>query len=119
MAGPSPEKEEIARRYLKFQPSLLRKALARLVVEEKPVEAEAGEAPGAQAEDALERPMSLHEQRLGAVAAVLRAAGARRVLDLGCGEGKLLRLLLKDKSVRRRSSAWTCRSGRSKSRANA
>ena len=33
---------------------------------------------------------SLNEQRLGAVVAALRAAGATRVLDLGCGEGKLL-----------------------------
>ncbi len=34
-----PEKEEIARRYLKFRPSLYRQALARLVVEEQPLEA--------------------------------------------------------------------------------
>ena len=27
----------------------------------------------------------------------MRASGAKRVLDLGCGEGKLLRELLKDK----------------------
>ena len=45
----------------------------------------------------LEKPLSLNEQRLGAVMAALRASGARRVLDLGCGEGKLLRELLKDK----------------------
>ena len=29
--------------------------------------------------------------------AAIRACGARRVLDLGCGEGRLLRELLKDK----------------------
>jgi 3' terminal RNA ribose 2'-O-methyltransferase Hen1 len=45
----------------------------------------------------LERPLSLNEQRLGAVLAALRAGSAKRVLDLGCGEGKLLRELLKDK----------------------
>ena len=45
----------------------------------------------------LERALSLNEQRLGAVLAAIRASGARRVLDLGCGEGKLLRELLKDK----------------------
>mgnify|MGYP001793650815 CR=1 FL=1 len=38
--------------------------------------------------------MSLHERRLGAVGAVLKAAGAHRVLDLGCGEGRLLKRLL-------------------------
>jgi 2-polyprenyl-3-methyl-5-hydroxy-6-metoxy-1,4-benzoquinol methylase len=39
---------------------------------------------------------SLAVQRRAAVLAALRAAGARRVLDLGCGEGALLRELLAD-----------------------
>jgi 3' terminal RNA ribose 2'-O-methyltransferase Hen1 len=93
-----PEKEEITRRYLKFRPSLYRQALARLVQEDQPAEAEGdGPRPADRAEEVLERPLSLNEQRLGAVLAALRARGARRVLDLGCGEGKLLRELLKDK----------------------
>lgn len=93
-----PEKEEITRRYLKFQPSLFREALARLVQEEEPAEAADEEGrPGDKAEDTLEKQLSLNEQRLGAVVAALRASGARRVLDLGCGEGKLVQELLKDK----------------------
>ena len=93
-----PEREEITRRYLKFQPSLFRQALARLVQEEQPSEAEGDEQrPADRAEEVLERPLSLNEQRIGAVLAALRASGAKRVLDLGCGEGKLLRELLKDK----------------------
>src|SRR4051812_7204386 len=56
------EREEIPRRYLKFQPSLYRQALARLVQEEQPAEAEGEERPGDRAEDVLERPLSLHEQ---------------------------------------------------------
>jgi len=35
------------------------------------------------------------------VLAVLRNAGATRVLDLGCGEGKLIEALLKEPSVAR------------------
>jgi 3' terminal RNA ribose 2'-O-methyltransferase Hen1 len=58
---------------------------------------EDGRRPIDQAEDTLEMPLSLNEQRLGAVLAAIRTGGARRVLDLGCGEGKLLRQLLKDK----------------------
>ncbi|SIO39608.1 3' terminal RNA ribose 2'-O-methyltransferase Hen1 [Singulisphaera sp. GP187] len=94
-----PEREEIAKRYLKFRSSLFREALARLVVEEQPLEAEeAGdEPPTEKAEVALERPLSLNEERLGSVLAALRASGAQKVLDLGCGEGKLLRDLLKDR----------------------
>jgi 3' terminal RNA ribose 2'-O-methyltransferase Hen1 len=92
-----PEKEEITRRYLKHKPSLFREALARLVQEESPVDADDEPRPAEKAENALEKPLGLHEQRLGAVLAVLRASGARRVLDLGCGDGKLLRELLKEK----------------------
>ena len=93
-----PEREEITRRYLKFQPSLFRQALARLVKEEQPSESEGDEQrPADRAEEVLEKPLSLHEQRIGAVLAAIRASGAKRVLDLGCGEGKLLRELLKDK----------------------
>ena len=91
-----PEKEEITRRYLKFQPSLFREALARLVEEEEPQEAEDGEPP-VEPEEVLEKPLSLNEQRLGSVMAALRASGAQRVLDLGCGEAKLIRELLKEK----------------------
>ena len=65
-----PEKDEIARRYLRFQPSLYRVALARLVQEEEPAEAEEeGPRPKEQAEEILEKPLSLNEQRLGAVVA--------------------------------------------------
>lgn len=95
LAGHS-EKEEITRRYLKFQPSLFREALARLVEEEEPLATEE-EQPADKTEVALEKPLSLNDQRLGSVLAVLRASGAKRVLDLGCGEGKLIRELLKEK----------------------
>ena len=44
----------------------------------------------------VERRESLAELRRGAVLAVLRQSGARRVVDLGCGPGALLRLLLKE-----------------------
>jgi 3' terminal RNA ribose 2'-O-methyltransferase Hen1 len=91
-----PERDEISRRYLKFRPSLYRQAIARLVGPEQESEAANGQ-PADPVEVALEEPLSLNEQRLGAVMAALRSSGARRVLDLGCGEGRLLRELLEDK----------------------
>lgn len=92
-----PEKEAITRRYLSKRQSLIRQALARLV-EEEAIESEDEEATVDAAPTLqTERELSLHEQRLGAVLAAIRSSGARRVVDLGCGEGKLLRELLADK----------------------
>lgn len=93
--GAHPEKELIVARYLKRQRSLTRAALERLV-EDTPPEDETTAGRGDEEEEKVERPLGLHEQRLGTVLSVLRGVGAKRVLDLGCGEGKLLRLLLGD-----------------------
>lgn len=90
-----PERDLIARRYLRNRKSLVRAAIDRLVGEDEP-EAEAAEVSRDAEEAALEKQVSLNEQRLGQVEDVLAASGARRVLDLGCGEGKLLRRLLAD-----------------------
>ena len=88
-----PEKEQITRRYLKYRPNLYREALARLI----DVEQVTDQPDGPQQEESLEQPLSLNDQRHGTVLATLRSSGARRVIDLGCGEGKLLRELLHDK----------------------
>ena len=50
--------------------------------------------PHARPDEQPEQHVSLAEQRRGAVLAVLRACGATRVGDLGCGEGTLLSALL-------------------------
>lgn len=91
-----PLKEEIVRRYLHHQPSLCRMALSRLVTEEEPEDTDE-ETPANRVEDSLETPLSLNQQRLLSVKEALQAAGAKRVIDLGCGEGKLLRMLLQDR----------------------
>jgi 3' terminal RNA ribose 2'-O-methyltransferase Hen1 len=44
---------------------------------------------------------SLARQRWEAVLAALRGTGAGSVVDLGCGEGKLLKLLLQERAFRR------------------
>ena len=91
-----PERDLIARRYLKRRRGLVDAALARLS-DDAPDPDAAKEARDDE-EQAVERPIGLHEQRIGAVVAALRASGARRVLDLGCGEGRLLQALLADRS---------------------
>jgi 3' terminal RNA ribose 2'-O-methyltransferase Hen1 len=97
-----PEKDVIARRYLKHHHSLVRDAVARLVADEAPAEDDETLPAERDAEElTLERPLSLNEQRLGTVLGALRASGATSVLDLGCGEGRLLRLLLDDRQFAR------------------
>ena len=91
-----PERENIAWRYLRHRRSLVADAIARLTVEEEAPDETESEVERDAEEQNLERPLSLNEQRLSSVLAALRASGAKRVLDLGCGEGSLLRLLLDD-----------------------
>ena len=91
-----PEREAITRRYLKHQRGLVDDALAQLAEENDPKPDEAAESQ-AHEEEVVEQKINLNEQRLGAVLAVLKSTGAARVLDLGCGEGRLLQALLKEK----------------------
>jgi 3' terminal RNA ribose 2'-O-methyltransferase Hen1 len=97
-----PERALITRRYLAHKRELTATALARL--------AELDDSEPEQVDDALDgaadlerpdRPVSLAEQRRGAVLAAVRAAGAASVADLGCGEGVLTRDLLADRTLRR------------------
>jgi 3' terminal RNA ribose 2'-O-methyltransferase Hen1 len=87
-----PLKEEITSRYLKRQRGLTRDALAQIAIEEVPEETPDRET----SEDIIEKPISLNQQRMETVAAALKANGVNKIVDLGCGEGKLLKLLLKE-----------------------
>jgi 3' terminal RNA ribose 2'-O-methyltransferase Hen1 len=115
-----PEREVITRRYLKHQRGLVDDALAQLVDESEPnpdaalatrdaeeaaLEASVGQAsslspsiqtPRADECDRQDACPTLNDQRLGSVLSALTASGAARVLDLGCGEGRLLQALLKE-----------------------
>ncbi|HZL36841.1 MAG TPA: 3' terminal RNA ribose 2'-O-methyltransferase Hen1 [Tepidisphaeraceae bacterium] len=91
-----PEKEQIVRRYLKHRKHLADEALARLI-EAEPEDVREIEERQAGEEEQVEQKLSLNEHRLNTVLSVLRAAGATRVLDLGCSHGNLLRRLMEDK----------------------
>ena len=93
-----PDKELIARRYLKSFKGLTAQALGRLSEAEPVTEPEpetAGERPAGQ-EETLERRINLNQQRMDWVVATLKQRGAKRVVDMGCGEGKLVGMLMKD-----------------------
>ncbi len=99
-----PERELIIRRYLAHKGSLARQAMVRLAeVDDADPDAlddgETCEASGHDAADldaAADKPVPLAVQRHGAVLAALRSAGARRVVDFGCGPGALLPTLLSE-----------------------
>ncbi len=95
--GSHPERELITHRYLKHRRSLAQDALARLAEGEAGEPDEVDESQEKEAAPADHR-MHLHDQRLQAVAQTLRDSGAKRVLDLGCGEGRLLKILLADRA---------------------
>lgn len=92
-----PARELIVARYLKHQRSLTSAAFEQLIAQEEP-DPDAGSEAREAEEEAVEHPLRLNEQRLGTVVAALKASGATRVLDLGCGSGKLIRLLLAEPS---------------------
>lgn len=93
-----PERELIVSRYLKGRRALVRDALARLTEDEDAEpEVAADTRPKDTAEETIEKPLRLHDRRLDTVVETLKLLNAKRVLDLGCGEGKLIGRLIKDK----------------------
>lgn len=91
-----PEKAYITGRYLNRRRSLVNLAFERLAA----ANAIDGEVLSTEPEDAEEKPdkkLNLNTQRLGSVVAALKSCGAKRVIDIGCGEGNLLHLLVKER----------------------
>lgn len=96
-----PEREQIAQRYLKHRNFLSREAMRRLTEDEPEPDPEQREVVAAGEEEALERKLTLAEVRLQDIVDRVRACGARSVIDLGCGEGRLLRKLLAERELER------------------
>jgi len=92
-----PEKGYITARYLGRRRPLINLALTRLTEAVEEVEEETTEPK--------EKRLNLNAQRLGGVVAALKSSGAASVIDLGCGEGNLLQLLIKEKQFTRIAGA--------------
>jgi 3' terminal RNA ribose 2'-O-methyltransferase Hen1 len=89
-----PARELITRRYLKHSRRLARLAIAQLETVDGPPESE-------EPEEVPVPKRRLNDERLERVADVLKASGAKSVLDLGCGSGRLLGLLMKTQQFER------------------
>ena len=94
-----PLKNSIVERYLKFRPGLTRDALARL--QETPEDPETVTLEADEAEEQLEKPIRLHDQRLDRVTQLLKESGYNHVVDMGCGTGKLISRLRKFRQFQR------------------
>lgn len=90
-----PDYEWITRQYLQDRPSLTRQALMRLRPELETEDAEDVQ------ELELEKPLSLNQQRIQAVLDVLNQNQVQSVVDLGCGEGQVLKALLNQTRIQR------------------
>ncbi|WP_375437177.1 3' terminal RNA ribose 2'-O-methyltransferase Hen1 [uncultured Hymenobacter sp.] len=113
-----PDREFITRRYLRFaeyvNPTLKRLLtaeeaatddvsgtglpVAQTVIPDEKVTGTTQVGSEGNAEPATEK-QKLHDLRLARIAEQIRRVGAKRVLDLGCGEGKLVRLLLQQPQI--------------------
>ncbi|MFJ8881907.1 3' terminal RNA ribose 2'-O-methyltransferase Hen1 [Streptomyces sp. NPDC102402] len=95
-----PEQKLITSRYLSRRLGLTRQATERLelvrLAESDDLEVESVDNAVDETTDTEEKPVPLAERRREAILEALRAAGASRVLDLGCGQGQLVQALLKD-----------------------
>ncbi|MFJ8977982.1 3' terminal RNA ribose 2'-O-methyltransferase Hen1 [Streptomyces sp. NPDC102282] len=95
-----PEQRLITSRYLSRRLGLTREATERLelvrLAESDDLEVESVDNAVDETTDTEEKPLPLAERRRSAILEALRAAGASRVLDLGCGQGQLVQALLKD-----------------------
>jgi 3' terminal RNA ribose 2'-O-methyltransferase Hen1 len=92
-----PDRELITRRYLAHQRDLVTTAVGRLA-EIDDTEAAALDNAVPEDPETPDRPVPLVEHRKAAVVAAIKDANAKRVIDVGCGEGALLRLLAADAS---------------------
>lgn len=91
-----PERDLITRRYLRHQRELVQNAVGRLAEIDDAEPEQLDNAVPDDGDEPDERPTPLVQLRKGAVLSALRAEGAATVVDLGCGEGALLRELITD-----------------------
>jgi 3' terminal RNA ribose 2'-O-methyltransferase Hen1 len=85
-----PEKDLITLRYLKKHKNLTNEALNKLIINKQEIDENA--------EETIEEKLTLQKQRMNEVVKVLKKYSVRRIVDLGCGDGDLLKILMEEES---------------------
>lgn len=97
-----PLRETITRRYLRYDRILTREAVERLsefdVTQDEDSEVEEVDTT---VEIEQQPKLSVHDHRLQTVCDTLKNLGVTTVADLGCGEGKLLRILARERQFKK------------------
>ncbi|MCP5049445.1 MAG: 3' terminal RNA ribose 2'-O-methyltransferase Hen1, partial [bacterium] len=96
-----PVKEVSILRYSRHKKSYMRQLLEQLMGSDSEENKETADSRKVSPEEMVETQLNLNQVRLETVLSALKSAGAGTVIDLGCGEGRLLRLLLKEKSIKK------------------
>ncbi len=84
-----PAQEQIAQRYLAHRRSFATDALQQLMAEPTPAPDHSSR------ESQLEAPLTLNQLRIQAIVDFINSKNPHRVIDLGCGEGRILEAILK------------------------
>lgn len=95
-----PDREWITSRYFKHLSRFANQVLSRLTADDDDTADDADESREANSAQ-TEKRVSLHSLRLDAALEAIRQSGAASVLDLGCGEGQLLKRLLREQQFTR------------------
>ncbi len=90
-----PDREWITSRYFKHLSRFANQVLNRLTADDDETADDTTETEEANTTEIAKR-VSLHSLRLDAALDVIKLSGAASVLDLGCGEGQLLKRLLRE-----------------------
>ena len=94
-----PLKETIIQKFLRYDKILTKEATLRLAEFEPDLDED--ETPVEEPKEIVEKKVSLHTQRLEQVTKKLVEIGAQNVVDLGCGEGRLMQMLIKQRQFKK------------------
>lgn len=110
-----PERAFITGRYLNRRKNLVDKVFEKFLEEQPSIESEEEQEINDkeeainentnenivknEQEEKVEKKLNLNQQRLGAILEIIKSIDAKKIIDIGCGEGKLISLLIKEKNL--------------------